>query len=59
MQVVIDIGNTRIKWAEVEDGRLSNSGNAVHRGATERAFAALAAALPKTLSRVDRRERCG
>jgi type III pantothenate kinase len=51
MQVVIDIGNTRIKWAEVEDGRLSKPGSVVHRGATERAFAALAAALPKDLSR--------
>jgi type III pantothenate kinase len=51
VQVVIDIGNTRIKWARVEDGRLSKAGNAVHRGATEHAFAALAAALPKDLSR--------
>ena len=22
MQILVDIGNTRIKWAEVEDGRL-------------------------------------
>jgi type III pantothenate kinase len=51
MQVVIDIGNTRIKWAEVEDGRLSKPASAVHRGAADRAFAALAAALPKNLSR--------
>lgn len=51
MQVVIDIGNTRIKWAQVEDGRLSKAGSAVHRDATDRAFAALAAALPKDLSR--------
>lgn len=51
MQVVIDIGNTRIKWAEVEDGRLAKPGSAVHRDAPDRAFAALAAALPKDLSR--------
>ena len=51
MQVVIDIGNTRIKWAQVEDGRLSRPGSAVHRDAPDRAFAALAAALPKDLSR--------
>jgi type III pantothenate kinase len=51
MQVVIDIGNTRIKWAEVDAGRLSKTASAVHRGATERAFAALAAALPRNLSR--------
>jgi type III pantothenate kinase len=51
MQAVIDIGNTRIKWAEVEGGRLSKPGSVQHRGATERAFSALAAALPKDLSR--------
>jgi type III pantothenate kinase len=51
VQIVIDIGNTRIKWARVEEGRLSRTGDAVHRGATDHAFAALAAALPKDLSR--------
>jgi type III pantothenate kinase len=51
MQVVIDIGNTRVKWAQVEDGRLAKPGSAVHRDAPDRAFAALAAALPKDLSR--------
>jgi type III pantothenate kinase len=51
MQLVIDIGNTRIKWAEVEDGRLAKVGNAVHRGERERALASLAAALPRDLTR--------
>jgi type III pantothenate kinase len=51
MQIVIDIGNTRIKWAEVEDGRLSSVGSAVHRGERERALASLAAALPEKLTR--------
>jgi type III pantothenate kinase len=51
MQVLVDIGNTRIKWGEVEDGRLSNVGNAVHRGARERALASFAAALPKKVTR--------
>jgi len=51
MQVVIDVGNTRMKWAQVEDGRLSKSGSEVHRGAPERALAALAAALPTDFSR--------
>jgi type III pantothenate kinase len=51
MQILIDIGNTRIKWAEVEDGRLSNVGNAVHRDARERALASFAAALPKRVTR--------
>jgi type III pantothenate kinase len=51
MQILVDIGNTRIKWAEVEDGRLSNVGNAVHRDARERALASFAAALPKRVTR--------
>ena len=52
MQVLVDIGNTRIKWAEVEDGRLANVGNAVHRDSRERALASFAAALPKRVTRV-------
>jgi type III pantothenate kinase len=51
MQVVIDVGNTRIKWAQVDDGRLSKAASAQHRGATERALSTLAAALPRNLSR--------
>jgi type III pantothenate kinase len=52
MQVLVDIGNTRIKWAQVEDGRLGNVGNAVHRDARSRALAAFATALPKRITRV-------
>ncbi len=52
MQVLVDIGNTRIKWAEVEDGRLANVGNAVHRDSREAALARFAAALPKRVTRV-------
>jgi type III pantothenate kinase len=51
MQILVDIGNTRIKWAEVEDGRLANVGNAVHRDSRERALASFAAALPKRVTR--------
>jgi len=51
MQIVLDIGNTRIKWARVEDGRLTSRGDALHRGALERALGQLAAALPKNLRR--------
>lgn len=51
MQILVDIGNTRIKWARIEDGRLSDVGNAVHRDARERALAAFAAALPKRVTR--------
>ena len=51
MQILVDIGNTRIKWAEVEDGRLANVGNAVHRDSRERALASFAAALSKRVTR--------
>jgi len=51
MQILVDIGNTRIKWAEVEDGRLSNVGNAVHRDARDRALESFAAALPTRVTR--------
>jgi type III pantothenate kinase len=47
MVVLVDIGNTRIKWATLERGRLVNRGNAVHRGSLEAAMAAFAMALPE------------
>jgi type III pantothenate kinase len=52
MQVVIDIGNTRLKWAEVDRGRVVRPGGAVHRDRLEAAFEALAAALPERAERV-------
>jgi type III pantothenate kinase len=52
MQILVDIGNTRIKWAEVEDGRLSNVGNAVHRDLGERAFDSFVVAVAKRVTRV-------
>jgi type III pantothenate kinase len=52
MQVLVDIGNTRIKWAEVEDGRLSNVGNAVHRDLRGRAFDSFVVAVAKRVTRV-------
>jgi len=51
MHIVIDVGNTRIKWGEAEDGRLANIGIVVHRGERERALASLAAALPENVTR--------
>ena len=51
MQILVDIGNTRIKWAQVEDGRLANIGNAVHRDLREHALASFAAALPQRATR--------
>ena len=52
MTVLVDVGNTRIKWATLEGGALARRGNAVHRGALDAALAAFAAALPKSPGRV-------
>jgi type III pantothenate kinase len=52
MQVLIDIGNTRMKWALLDGGRLVQPGHALHRGASEEALALLAAALPQETTRV-------
>jgi type III pantothenate kinase len=52
MTVLVDIGNTRIKWATLEAGQLAQRGSAVHRDAQDAAFAAFAAALPRSPGRV-------
>jgi len=46
MTVLVDIGNTRIKWATLADGRLVRQGSAVHRDALDESVAAFAAELP-------------
>jgi type III pantothenate kinase len=46
MTVLVDIGNTRIKWAMLERGRLVRRGSAVHRHSLDTALAELATALP-------------
>jgi type III pantothenate kinase len=46
MAVLVDIGNTRIKWASFESGRLASRGTTVHRGSLDAAIAAFDAALP-------------
>lgn len=46
MTVLVDVGNTRLKWAVLESGALVRHGSAVHRGATDAALEAFAAALP-------------
>jgi type III pantothenate kinase len=46
MTVLIDIGNTRIKWATLERGALVARGSAVHRDSLDAAVAAFAAGLP-------------
>jgi type III pantothenate kinase len=52
MTVLVDIGNTRIKWATLEAGALASRGSAVHRDALDTALATFAAALPKAPGRV-------
>ena len=46
MTVLVDIGNTRLKWATLADGELVDRGGVVHRDALDAAVAAFAAALP-------------
>ena len=46
MAVLVDIGNTRIKWASLERGRLVDRGSAVHRDSLDEGVAAFDAALP-------------
>jgi type III pantothenate kinase len=52
MQALVDIGNTRIKWALLDDGRLTATGSAVHRSARDAALATFVAALSPTVQRV-------
>ena len=52
MHALVDIGNTRIKWALYDGKRLAQHGSAVHRGAVDSAMTAFAAALPRELTRV-------
>jgi type III pantothenate kinase len=46
MTLLVDIGNTRIKWATLSEGNLVRHGSAVHRDSPDAALAALAAELP-------------
>lgn len=46
MTVLVDVGNTRIKWATLANGRLVRHGSAVHRESVDAAIAAFAATLP-------------
>ena len=46
MTVLVDIGNTRIKWATLASDKLVRRGSAVHRDSLDAAVAMLAAELP-------------
>ncbi len=52
MNVVIDVGNSRINWASVEQGALVGVGNALHIDSLDRAFETLAHTLPKHVERI-------
>lgn len=52
MNFVIDIGNARIKWARVVDGRPVDVGAAVHAADPDNALSALSAAVPPAAARV-------
>jgi type III pantothenate kinase len=48
MTMLVDVGNTRIKWARLDNGRLVERGSAAHRDSLDSAIAALEQALPPT-----------
>lgn len=48
MKLLLDIGNTRIKWAYAVDGALSAGGEVVHRDRLPNALAEMTAALADT-----------
>lgn len=52
MIVLVDVGNTRIKWAQLADGRLSAQGSALHRESLEAAMSEFAAVLPAGARRI-------
>jgi type III pantothenate kinase len=46
MAVLVDVGNTRLKWASLERGGLVGRGSVMHRGSLDAAMAEFEAALP-------------
>ncbi len=52
MQALVDIGNTRIKWALYDGKRLGQHGNAVHRDVRDAALQTLARMLPRDVTRL-------
>jgi len=52
MQALVDIGNTRIKWALYDGKRLGQHGNAVHRDVRDAALQTLGRTLPREVTRL-------
>lgn len=50
--LLLDIGNTRLKWGVYKDGRISKSGSVTHEALRETGFAALTTKLPRSFDRV-------
>jgi type III pantothenate kinase len=50
--LLLDIGNTRLKWGVYKDGRISRSGSVTHESLRETSFAALTTKLPRSFGRV-------
>jgi type III pantothenate kinase len=52
MIVLVDVGNSRIKWAELAGRSLARRGSAVHRDSLEAGLGAFVAALPQATRRI-------
>jgi len=50
--LLFDIGNTRLKWGLLENGRISRTGSVTHRKLHDSGFASLTARLPRDVDRV-------
>jgi pantothenate kinase type III len=50
--LLLDIGNTRLKWGVYKDGRIGRSGSVTHESLRETSFAALTTKLPRSFARV-------
>src|SRR5690606_10190969 len=50
--LLFDIGNTRLKWAVLEKGRLGKTGSITHEQLRESGFATLTANLPREVDAV-------
>jgi pantothenate kinase type III len=54
MRFLIDVGNTRLKWARLVDGKLTHLGSATHRDSLDRALASLSARCRRARARRER-----
>ncbi|MEX2496838.1 MAG: type III pantothenate kinase [Woeseia sp.] len=50
--LLFDIGNTRLKWGLLENGRISRTGSVTHEKLRESGFTSLTARLPRDVDRV-------